>query len=1094
MNPTSVNFGSVTTGSSSVSQSVAITNTGARSLTLSGYILSSTAFSFTSTPPAPLSLNPGETTHLSVSFSPNTAGNISGTLTVSSNAGSGSNTVALTGTGLQSTKSPLLSASVTSLAFGNVNIGSSSSQNVVLSNSGGSSLTISQASVVGTGFKLNTPTLPLTLNAGQTTSLSITFAPAATGNATGSLSVIHGDSVSPLTISLSGSGVQPTGSQITLNPIAVGFGSQTLGTTSVAQSVAISNTGTSSVTLTGYKLSSTSFVFASTPPAPLSLQPGETTHLSVSFTPNTAGNMSGTVTVSSNASSGSNTIALSGTGGSSTSSPQLSVSPTSVAFGSINVGATSSTQVVTLKNTGAAALSLSAITASPSSFAIVSKPSLPATLAPGGTTQVLLSLTPTAAGTISGTLTVTSNAPSSPNTVSLTGAGSQVTTSSLTITTSSLPSTTVQQAYTTTLSATGGIAPYSWSITSGQLPGGLTLSPSTGTISGMPTQSGQFAIGIQVADSSVPTQAKASATLTLNVSAASTGGSSSDIYGGATQLSCPNGPAAHFYTQKIGSRWWLCTPSGNVFWLRGVYHADASDTNPDYQGVTLNGTACTTLLPATPLTPCSVITQKYGSLATWGPQMVQRLKAWGFNATAEYSSSYVQPTATNSAWTSTPDKSNPQKMPFTGLLWPSHYARNSNSYAAPLKDLVGPTKSSVYIGLRHAFFDVFDPNFNQWLQKDLADYTNAEYNWIHSSHSDYLIGFNVDDTDELFGFGAGADFPSFTDGQPDDHVHAHLGWITLVTPPTQSSGTDANGNQISYSDTTVYSKKELGSWLSTRYSGSISLLNANWGSNYTTFGSNGGWGSGSGVLDEDGTHTWVPKDPYKLTGATAAMQKDLDDFLLHLSQQYFAVIKSALQTAAPGVLYLGPTNMGGWGAPPRRQILQAAGQYVDVFMLSTIPTLCSSCTDDQQRADFIAQYGGDKPWANWEGFFAQPDSYMSVYPAPGDSAPPNSSQPLRGQMFQTMLNGLLNAKDSITGTFHIVGYKWWELYDNRGEQANWGLLTRRDNAYDGTSSVISTALDLWGFLTGGEKANYGDFIGPVTTANQNIYKTLLGIQ
>ena len=569
-----------------------------------------------------------------------------------------------------------------------------------------------------------------------------------------------------------------------------------------------------------------------------------------------------------------------------------------------------------------------------------------------------------------------------------------------------------------------------------------------------------------------------------------------DLYGGTQQLACLNGPASHFYVQKVNGRWWMCTPAGNAFWLKGVYHVDASDNVADYQGVILDGSACTTGTLPSVKSPCSIVVAKYGDAnVTWGPQSVRRLNSWGFNATAEYSSLYVQPTTTSSSW-NTSDQSNPQKMPFTGLVWPSHYARNANAYAQPVKNIVAPIKSSVYSGYRAASPDAFDPNFAIWLQKDLSDPGNAEYNWIQSPHRDYLVGLNVDDTDELFGFGAGSDFPTLTNGNPDSGIgrqQPHLGWIVLVTPPSQSAGLDANGNPISYSDTTVYSKLALGNWIAARYSGNISALNAAWGSSYSTFGANGGWGTGSGVLDEDGTHSWVPADPYKLSGATPAMQADLDAFLLYYAQQYFSEIKSALASDAPGVLYLGPTSIGTWGGPARRQILQAASQYTDVISLTSIPTGCTTCYDDQQRLDFLGQYGGDKPWIIWEGFFAQPDSYMSVYPAPNTSMPQTSSQSQRGQQFQTMVSDLLKAADTPTATFHVVGYKWWELYDNRGEQANWGLLTRRDNPYDGVAAVAATGVDAWGYATGGEPANYGNFLGGVTAANLSVYKVLLGL-
>jgi Putative Ig domain len=72
----------------------------------------------------------------------------------------------------------------------------------------------------------------------------------------------------------------------------------------------------------------------------------------------------------------------------------------------------------------------------------------------------------------------------------------------LVITTSSVPSGTVGTPYSTTLAATGGITPYTWVVDS--LPGGLTVNPSTGVISGTPSQSGTFDLLAQVTDAQVP--------------------------------------------------------------------------------------------------------------------------------------------------------------------------------------------------------------------------------------------------------------------------------------------------------------------------------------------------------------------------------------------------------------------------------------------------------------------------------------------------------------------------------------------------------------------------------------------------------------
>jgi len=85
---------------------------------------------------------------------------------------------------------------------------------------------------------------------------------------------------------------------------------------------------------------------------------------------------------------------------------------------------------------------------------------------------------------------------------------------SLQITTTSLPSGQVQTSYSASLQATGGTPPYTWSVISGQLPNGLTLSSSNGTISGTPTLAGTSTFTIQVNDNA---GGSASAGLTINI-------------------------------------------------------------------------------------------------------------------------------------------------------------------------------------------------------------------------------------------------------------------------------------------------------------------------------------------------------------------------------------------------------------------------------------------------------------------------------------------------------------------------------------------------------------------------------------------------
>src|SRR5579885_466430 len=125
---------------------------------------------------------------------------------VSNSAGSAtSNSVTLT----VNAATQLISASPSSLGFGNVNTGSNSVLPVVLTNSGNSNVTISSVSVSGAGFSASGISAGQIIAPTKTATLNVTFAPAATGSVTGSVSVLSNASNSPATIGLSGAGVAP---------------------------------------------------------------------------------------------------------------------------------------------------------------------------------------------------------------------------------------------------------------------------------------------------------------------------------------------------------------------------------------------------------------------------------------------------------------------------------------------------------------------------------------------------------------------------------------------------------------------------------------------------------------------------------------------------------------------------------------------------------------------------------------------------------------------------------------------------------------------------------------------------------------------
>jgi Peptidase A4 family/ell wall binding domain 2 (CWB2)/Putative Ig domain len=88
--------------------------------------------------------------------------------------------------------------------------------------------------------------------------------------------------------------------------------------------------------------------------------------------------------------------------------------------------------------------------------------------------------------------------------------------SSLAVVVSTLPVGTVATPYSTTLSALGGVLPYTWAVTAGSLPTGLSLSAS-GVITGTPSSPGNFSFTVQVTDATTPTPLTATQTESILV-------------------------------------------------------------------------------------------------------------------------------------------------------------------------------------------------------------------------------------------------------------------------------------------------------------------------------------------------------------------------------------------------------------------------------------------------------------------------------------------------------------------------------------------------------------------------------------------------
>jgi hypothetical protein len=200
-NPSSVSFGSVQVGSTQTKSEV-ITNSGGSSITISNMSLTGTGFS-TNGLTTPVTLNAGQSVTFRVLFTPQSAGSLSGNMAFT--AGNTNLNIALSGSG--STPGQL-SVTPTTVTFGSVTVGQSSNQNATIT-ANGSGVTISEASSNNAEFKLSGLSLPITLNAGQSATFTVTFTPQASGASSGSLSFTSNATNSPTAEAVSGTGVAP---------------------------------------------------------------------------------------------------------------------------------------------------------------------------------------------------------------------------------------------------------------------------------------------------------------------------------------------------------------------------------------------------------------------------------------------------------------------------------------------------------------------------------------------------------------------------------------------------------------------------------------------------------------------------------------------------------------------------------------------------------------------------------------------------------------------------------------------------------------------------------------------------------------------
>ena len=315
-----VAFGNVTVGGSA-EVPVTFTNSGSSTITISSQNKNGPwAFSVRGLS-LPYTLGAGQKVAFTVVFAPHTLHSSTCTFTFSSNAAN--STVALTasGTGVVSGG---LRATPAVLGFGQVPLGSSSTQSVTVTNNASSSVTLSQVSlssnVTSDPFSLSGFNPPITLSGGQSFTFSVGFAPNAIGNESGMIQISTSDGT-PVTLAESGAGI--AGGQLAVSPAALNFGSVVVGS-KASQNLSLSATS-SSVTVTSDALSNSEYSVSGVS-FPITLAAGQSVPVTVTFQPQSSGAANASVTFGTSIPGAASTVAAATLNGTGTTAPQHNVS------------------------------------------------------------------------------------------------------------------------------------------------------------------------------------------------------------------------------------------------------------------------------------------------------------------------------------------------------------------------------------------------------------------------------------------------------------------------------------------------------------------------------------------------------------------------------------------------------------------------------------------------------------------------------------------------------------------------------------------------------------------------------------------------
>jgi streptogramin lyase len=390
---TSLTFTAQNTGTVSPPQSITLTNFGSAPLDLTVSV--SKDFQVSTT--CPSALGGGSNCTISVSYAPTVSGAETGTVTLTDNAFTGTQTISLSGTGT----APVAGISPGALTFQPQLLNTTSGvQAVVLSNSGTGPMTFSGTGISTTGDFAQTNNCGSALAAGTNCQINVTYTPKVSGSETGTLTVVSNATTQTVTLSETGSSTTPSYS---VSPESLVFGPQLIKVKSASQSVVLTNTGTTTFSVSSSTITSD---FSKTGTCG-SLKAGKSCTFNVYFTPTAGGTRTGKLTYTLSTKTVI-TVALTGTGD-ATATGWLTFSPSSLDFNNGYVVGDNPSATITVTNTDGIFTGISKISMS-GSTTFTQTNNCGTGVAAYGTCTITVTFTPTVVGTVTGTLTVTETA------------------------------------------------------------------------------------------------------------------------------------------------------------------------------------------------------------------------------------------------------------------------------------------------------------------------------------------------------------------------------------------------------------------------------------------------------------------------------------------------------------------------------------------------------------------------------------------------------------------------------------------------------------------------------------------------------------